>query len=259
MSYSALVTIASILELPTLLLLLLLVGVALSWTRWSGAGRLITSVSAFVLVALATTPAAVLIARQLEDAYPPVALTEQPAGAIILCDAIHIDLATSRKDSSLTRAAECLTEPASLAKRYPGMRLIYVADAASSQARKTEIAAAREVWLSLGIPETQMHFISSSPDPRDNVAQLKAAAPDKELRGYLLVASAMKMPRFAYAFESQGLATTPYPVDYRTAVGANAWFDPQNIRTVAASSRELTLGWALRYFGGHIERAADAS
>ena len=259
MTYSALLTIASLLELPTLLLLLLLVGIALSWTRWSGAGRLIASVSAIALAVFATTPASVWIARQLEDSFPPVVLAEQPAGAIILCEAIHVDLAASRKDSSLTHAAECLTEPASLARRYPGMRLIYVADAISPEARKTQIAAVREFWLSLGIPETQMLLISGSPDPRDNVAQLKAAAPGKDRKGWLLVTSAMNMPRLAYTFASQGLAVTPYPVDYRTAAGANAWFDAQNIKTVAASSRELALGWALRLFGSHIERTADAS
>ena len=183
----------------------------------------------------------------------------QASPEIILCEAIHVELAASRKDSSLTHAAECLTEPASLARRYPGMRLIYVADAISPEARKTQIAAVREFWLSLGIPETQMLLISGSPDPRDNVAQLKAAAPGKDRKGWLLVTSAMNMPRLAYTFASQGLAVTPYPVDYRTGAGANAWFDAQNIKTVAASSRELALGWALRLFGSHIERTADAS
>lgn len=259
MSYSTLMVIASLLELPTLLLLLVMVGITMTWTKWSQAGRLIASASAVALAAFTLTPAANLIARGLEDTYPPVALTQAPAGAIVVCDAIHVDIATSRKNSSLNSAAECLTEPATLAGRFPNMQLVYVADAASPEARKMQIAAARDNWQSLGIPESRMRFVSGAPDTRDNVARLAAIVPANQRKDWILVSSAMAMPRLAYVFNSQGFRIAPYPVDYRTAAGASAWFDGQNIRTVAMSSRELALGLALRYFGSHIERPEDAT
>ena len=108
-----------------------------------------------------------------KDLFPPVVPAEQPVGAIILAEAIHVDLAAPK--DLFTHAAECLTEPAKSGQTPSGMRLIYVADAISPEARKTQIAAVREFWLSLEFRNADA-FDFAPLDPRDNVAQLKVAA-----------------------------------------------------------------------------------
>jgi uncharacterized SAM-binding protein YcdF (DUF218 family) len=63
-------TLGVIAHAPHLIILLLLAGIALTWTRWRRAGRILSTIMGAALALAAFTPIASLLARPLENRFP---------------------------------------------------------------------------------------------------------------------------------------------------------------------------------------------
>jgi uncharacterized SAM-binding protein YcdF (DUF218 family) len=118
--------IAGFLTTPTHLAVgLAALGVILAWTRWRGAGRVIASIGALVLFALAFLPLSAIFVAPLEDRFPlPRSDIPLPSGIIVLGGATDERIEEARGEVTFTDAGERLTAGATLARRFPQAPLV---------------------------------------------------------------------------------------------------------------------------------------
>ncbi len=204
-------------QAPQIFFELLIVGVALLWTRWSRAGRILTTLMAVVILVFAVTPLAVIFARPLEDRFPQPDLGVAPTGIIVLGGAMDEGVSRARDMPALNDAAERLTEPVALMRRFPNARLVFSGGSGRlTPAAWTESDVARMFWRAMGVPDERMSFENRSRDTWENAVFTKELAQPKPGERWLLVTSAMHMPRSVGIFRKVGFEVTPMPVDYQT-------------------------------------------
>lgn len=212
-------------QAPQIFFELLAVGVALLWTRWRRAGRTLATTMTIVIVLFAVTPLAMIFVRPLEDRFPHPDLTTAPTGIIVLGGAMDEGVTRARKTPALNDAAERLTEPVALLRRFPDARLVFSGGSGRlTPAAWTESDVARMLWQSLGVPDQRMSFEDRSRDTWENAVFTKELVKPKPGERWLLVTSAMHMPRSVGIFRKIGFDVVPYPVDYQTGGGRGDFF-----------------------------------
>ncbi len=201
-----------------LLLLLLLLGAALLFTRFMRAGRRMVLASALGFLVLGILPVGTLMMRVLEDRFPrPAANIPAPAGIIVLGGAVDQQMTRLRGPIELTEAADRMTEGVLLARRFPDAKLVFTGGSAAllgSPYREAQVA--EQLFLGLGIPKERLVLESESRNTYENAIFTREVLQPKAGDVWLLVTSAAHMPRSMGIFRKAGINVTPYPVDYRT-------------------------------------------
>ncbi|MCH7937040.1 MAG: YdcF family protein [Proteobacteria bacterium] len=201
-----------------MLLLFLLLGMTLLWTRWRRAGRRLVSAVAVIGVTLAVFPFGGWLVGVLEDRFP--AVTTPPArvdGVIVAGGIVDPVLSDDRGQVAIGGAAERLFEMAALAKKYPRARLVFSGGSGSLiyQDRK-EAHAVKPLLRQLGIDLKRVIFEDRSRNTAENAAFSYRLVKPKKGEAWLLVTSAFHMPRAVGSFRQAGWEVIPYPVDYMT-------------------------------------------
>ena len=211
--------IAGFLTTPThLAVALVTLGVVLLWTRWRGAGRRVVTVGAILLFALAFLPLSALFVAPLENRFPlPRGELSSPAGIIVLGGSSDEHIEDARGQVTLTDAGARLTTGASLARRFPQARLVFTGGSASFVGSNlTEANSARRLWTELGVPQDHAIYEDRSRNTYENAIFTRDLVQPKAQETWLLVTSAMHMPRSMGIFRKAGFAVIAYPTDYRT-------------------------------------------
>lgn len=204
-------------EAPQIFIELLVVGVILLWTRWNRFGRILTTVMAVVILVVSITPISIFITRPLEDRFPQPDLSIPPTGIIVLGGAMDEGVTRARKMVTLNDAAERLTEPVALMRRFPNAKLVFSGGSGRmSPDDWMEADVARMMWRQLGVPDDRMMFEDKSRDTWQNAVFTKEMLNPKPGERWLLVTSATHMPRSVGIFRKIGFDVIPYPVDYQT-------------------------------------------
>ncbi len=191
----------------TILLAALLIAAVLLWTRWRGLGRRIVSVTALMVLLIATMPLENWIIRPLEDRFPQVnQLPEQISGIITLGGGV-----------------ERLFEFIALARRHPEARLVFSGGAGRLFARErvNEADAARMFFERMGLDVTRVIFENKSRNSYENAVLSYALVKPKTGEKWVLITSAVHMPRAVGVFRKVGWSVIPYPVNYVTGENAN--------------------------------------
>ncbi len=230
-------------HLPHLLLEIALVGVALMWTRWARAGRWLATGGVLALAVAGFTPFSALLVRPLEDRFPRPDLSVAPTGIIVLGGAVDEGVTRRRGLPALNDAAERMTEAVALARRFPDARLVFAGGSGRfTPLETTESDVARQFFLAQGVPAARMTFENQSRDTWENAAFTRALVQSKPGETWLLVTSAMHMPRSVGIFRQVGFPVTAYPVDYRTGGGLGDFVGlrrmGQSINDLDAASHE---------------------
>jgi uncharacterized SAM-binding protein YcdF (DUF218 family) len=159
----------------------------------------------------------------LENRFPPWDATgATPAGIVVLGGAISADMLATRGEIGINEAAERVVAVPALAKRYPAARIIYSGgDAGLFVHYESEADVVTDLFESLGIPASRLTLEGRSRNTIENAVYSKALAHPKPGERWLLVTSALHMPRAMGAFRQAGFAVEAYPVDYQT----NGWRD----------------------------------
>jgi uncharacterized SAM-binding protein YcdF (DUF218 family) len=128
-----------------------------------------------------------------------------------------------RGQPTLTGAAERLTEFVSLARHYPEARLVFTGGSGNlfDQTLK-ETLVARAVFAQLGLDVNRITFEDRSRNTYENAVLTRDLVAPKPEETWLLITSAMHMPRAHGAFVKVGWRILPYPVDYQTS-GSYDW------------------------------------
>lgn len=200
------------------LVLLLLLGAALLFTRFMRVGRGLVVASALGFVALGVLPVGTVMMRVLEDRFPPPpANMSAPAGIIVLGGTVDQRTTHYRGPIELTEGADRMTEAAMLARRFPDAKLVFTGGSAALLGSPyREALAAEKLFLGLGIAPERLVMESDSRNTYENAVLTRELLKPKPGEVWLLVTSAFHMPRSVGIFRKAGFDVTPYPVDYST-------------------------------------------
>jgi uncharacterized SAM-binding protein YcdF (DUF218 family) len=213
-----------ILTVPSHVITLLAVaGVVLLWTRFARAGRRLLFASLALVLVLGALPVGKALMLVLEQRFPPwVASGTPPHGIIVLGGAIEPERSAERGMVSLNGGAERVTEIAALARRFPAARIVFTGGSANLVfAGPPESAFMLDLLESFGIARARVQLEERSRNTAENARFTKALIDPKPGERWLLVTSAMHMPRAAGAFRKAGFAIEAYPVDWNTG----GWLD----------------------------------
>jgi uncharacterized SAM-binding protein YcdF (DUF218 family) len=136
-------------------------------------------------------------------------------GIVILSAGIDPFATKEHGQVSLNGAAERATVLPSLIKKYPQARVVY--SGGSGWLRRQDVReadAAKELFTQWNLPVEKMIFERDSRNTFENAEFSKKLAKPKKGETWLLVTSAVHMPRSVAIFEKLGWNVTAAPVDF---------------------------------------------
>ncbi len=204
-----------------LALIILIFGLLLLWTPWKRSGRTFTTLGGIGLIALAVLPVGPWLARPLEDRFPQFVADPGPVdGIIVLGGSTNPKLTEFRGQISLNGGVERLLAFADLARAYPEAKLVFSGGSGSLQpGQLREADVAEQVLAKIGGDTARIRFEREARNTFESGRKAKAAAAPDPSERWLLVTSAMHMPRAMGVFRKAGWPVTAYPVDYNTGGG----------------------------------------
>jgi uncharacterized SAM-binding protein YcdF (DUF218 family) len=216
--FFALSKILSPLAVPSSLFIIIgIVGIALLPTRYRATGRRLVVASLILIAAIAFLPIGTFLSQPLEDRFPPWTPAQgAPAGIIVLGGAIDPVLSAARGQIALNDEAERLTVAVKLARDYPNARIVFSGGNGDLIGGLPEGKFAAEFFESLGLPSNRIAIENQSRNTFENAVYTKRVVAPKPGERWLLVTSAMHMPRAVGVFRQIGFPIVPYPVDYQT-------------------------------------------
>jgi uncharacterized SAM-binding protein YcdF (DUF218 family) len=199
-------------------LALFFVGTVLLFTRFKRAGRRVLTFGAAMLLVVGIFPIGDWLTERLENRFPAnPKLPDKVAGIIVLGGTINQYLTASREQPSLTGGGERLTEFLYLAKRYPDAKLIFTGGSGSLfQQTFKEAEAAKIFFDRMGLPKNRVLYESRSRNTFENASFSRDIVQDYENGQWVLITSAIHMPRAVGVFRKTGWNIVPFPVDYHT-------------------------------------------
>ena len=115
-------------------------------------------------------PLHVWVQMPLEDRFPrPDPPPARVDGIVVLGGAVEQDLTEARGIPALNGAAERMTEPVALMRRYPEARLVFTGgQGALLHGGLTEADVARQLWTGMGVPPERVVFETASRNTHEN-------------------------------------------------------------------------------------------
>jgi uncharacterized SAM-binding protein YcdF (DUF218 family) len=184
--------------------------------RRAGVGGCVLVVLLFAIGGWSPVGPALLMT--LENRFGPAEIQGPVAGIVMLGGAVDSHISSDRGTIALMDAAERVTAVAELGRRYPEARILLSGGGShgTGTGRKTESSLARELLVSMGVPESRIELEERSLNTCQNAVESKLVARPGAADQWLLVTSASHMPRAVACFRAVDFPVTPYPVDYRT-------------------------------------------
>jgi uncharacterized SAM-binding protein YcdF (DUF218 family) len=205
-----------------LLLLLLLFGVGRLAVSRGRRGFRAVLIATLGMMITATLPVTAWLAAPLENRFPAVETPpEWVDGIILLGGAVDPRKSKERGQVALNAAAARVTETVALARRHPEARVLITGGNASLVPDGfTEAEPTRDLLIALGVEPGRLVIESASRNTWENAVLSYRAAQPRPGETWLLVTTAMHMPRSVGCFRRAGWSVVPYPVDYRTRPAA---------------------------------------
>jgi uncharacterized SAM-binding protein YcdF (DUF218 family) len=158
--------------------------------------------------------------RSLESRFNVPSLTsgDQFSGVIVLGGATGSPgISKAHGQVPLGDAAERMTEPIALMRKFPNFELIF----SGGEGRlvpngTTEAELAGVFYTEQGVDMKRVTLESQSRTTRENAIRVAALLGERCQQPWLLVTSAWHMPRSMSEFQAVGCNVTAYPVDFRT-------------------------------------------
>jgi uncharacterized SAM-binding protein YcdF (DUF218 family) len=194
-----------------------LAGIALLAIGYSRAGRWMLVASILLIAAVGILPIGSGLALPLEERFPRWDTTRgAPTGIVVLGGgAIRSDISADRGLIALGAAADRIIATVELARRYPSAHVVFVG--------RSEADFVIQFFEKLGVPQNRIIVERKSRNTAENAAFAEQLVMPKPGERWLLVTSAMHMPRAVGVFRKEGFAVEAYPVDYRTAGTKVQW------------------------------------
>ncbi|MBI3505831.1 MAG: YdcF family protein [Proteobacteria bacterium] len=226
----------------------LLAGVALLWTPWRKAARLLLTATMLAAIVLGSAPIGVIAVNWIENRIPPPArLPDRIDGIVVLGGDVDSRMMRLRPGTPGFDATRQIAM-ADLARRYPSAKLVYSGGSGQViQRDDTDSDGARLLLPVLGLDPARVIFENRSRNTYENAVFSRELANAREGENWLLVTSAFHMPRSVGNFRKAGWTIIPYPVGYMTPPDPTDGWTP----SLTFEGRMAYLAVALREFAGY--------
>ena len=194
-----------------------LAGIALLAIGYARAGRWMLVTSIVLIAAVGVLPIGSGLALQLEERFPRWDTTRgPPTGVVVLGGGvIKSEISAERGYVAVGRTAERIIAAIELARRYPGAHVVFAGGGEGDFVVR--------LLEKLGVPRDRVIVERKSRNTAEDAAFTKRLAMPKAGERWLLVTSAMHMPRAVGVFQKAGFAVDAYPVDYQTTGIKDPW------------------------------------
>ena len=203
--------------LDPVVLVLLAVVVALAAGRYGHAlqQRLLAGIAA-VLFCLAVLPVDEWLARPLENEYPRPALPARVDGIVILDGGVQWRVFATRDVQGHNTSVFRILAGADLARRFPAATLVYSGAPNSHNPRVQAAARATvdDLVATAGVAPARVRFEQASRDTAENLANSMKLVRPRPGQTWMLVTSAVHMPRAMAIARKLGWTMVPWPSDY---------------------------------------------
>jgi uncharacterized SAM-binding protein YcdF (DUF218 family) len=203
---------------PGNLLLLLLLAGLLAQALGRRRGFRLALAAGLALLVVAVLPLGDWLAAPLEARFSTPTLPAHIDGIIVLGGAVESGITRAHGQVALDGSASRITEALAIALRHPEAKLLLSGGDASILPRPGEREAddTRRLFIELGVPPDRILIEDRSRNTFENALFSRAVAAPKPGETWVLVTSAMHMPRAVGCFREVGWNVLPYPVDFRT-------------------------------------------
>lgn len=198
--------------------IVLCIGAGLCWTRWRRFGRGVVTLVVVMLAAVVATPIGYWVAAPLETRFDrPDPMPETVTGIIILGGGEQPFRSAVRGTLATNDGGERFTAALALARRYPEARVVFTGGSGSlAHPEASGVAVAVPLLTGLGLDPARLTLEGDSRNTYQNAVNSKRLIDPRPGETWLLVTSAMHMPRSVGVFRKAGWRVVPYPVDYQT-------------------------------------------
>ncbi|GIX16227.1 MAG: hypothetical protein KatS3mg119_0413 [Rhodothalassiaceae bacterium] len=184
--------------------------------RWAAAGLVYTLLMGFM-------GGWWLVARPLEDAARALARPAEPGAGILILGGAEDLIASTRAGELVTgEEAERIIAGLALAAAHPHAPVFYASGDLAPGAAAVRGRLAALFGQLLG-PGREIVVDGSSRDTCDNLAAVRRYEARHGRRGWILVTSALHMPRAVLCAQARGVRVLPHPVDWRAPGSLSAY------------------------------------
>ena len=200
-----------------IMVILGLAGITLLAIGYARAGRWLLIISIALIAAVGILPIGRELALPLEERFPRWDATKgPPAGIVVLGGGvIKPEISADRGEIAVGDTADRIIAAVELTRRYPTVRVVFVG--------RTESDFVIRFFEKLGLPSDRIFVERKSRNTIENATFAKQLVMPKPGERWLLVTSAMHMPRAIGVFRKAGFEVDAYPVDYRTTSTQSLW------------------------------------
>jgi uncharacterized SAM-binding protein YcdF (DUF218 family) len=234
-----------------LLVLLLAWGVIRLVRSRGGRGRVLVASVTVVLVAIAALPLGQWMIAPLEHRFPVPTLPERVDGIVLLGGAVEPRVTGGRIEPVIDTGGDRVFGFLALARRYPTAKLLLVGgESAIFPQGHSEAEVTRDLLVAQGLAPERMLIEPRSRNTIENAIFAQALAKPGPGETWLLVTSAVHMPRAIGCFRHAGWSVVAFPTDFR-AGDADDWslaFTP-HLALVELATREWLGLLAYRLLG----------
>lgn len=201
----------------------LLAGATLLWSGRRSAGRLLVGGAAAALLLFGLLPGATYLARPLEGRFPQPVLPASISGIVLLTGAEVVATSEASGLPQLGSHANRYVAALRLAHRYPAARIVITGEPLLQQDRTglgSQTAIARAILESVGVDPARIVYEQQSRDTCDNARNTRRLIDPAGDEKWVLVTSAIHMPRAVACFRAAGwYDLIPAPDAYQVAPG----------------------------------------
>lgn len=201
----------TLLQPSTVIVVVLLVSWGALELRLWRFGRLLLTTAVLLAAIPAVLPVAAWLALPLETHLTTPELPERVTGILILGGAVRTPVTVGNQQLSLNDRSERLLAGAHLARQYPAARVVLTGDAAST------FLDVNTLGVFDGIDTRRLEFVANSRSTYEDALFAIEQLQPRQGETWLMVTSALHMPRALGVFLAQGWQVIPYPVDRRYA------------------------------------------
>ena len=242
----------------SMVLILLLLGLLLSFTRLRKTSRFSLLLASVLLFVSAFTNIGQVAIDPLENAFTrPSVPPENVAAIIVLGGGMDADVNSVRKGWELKRAGDRFVEGLRLAQLYPDAKIVVTGGVSvMAPGNEPESDAGIRFFVDLGIPASRIILEDAARNTEENAQLTRDLLPPANGGAYLLVTSAFHMPRSVGLFRKAGVDVVPWPADYlstgQETFGPKLEQPAENLSNVSVAMREW-VGLLAYWLMGRIE------
>jgi uncharacterized SAM-binding protein YcdF (DUF218 family) len=217
-------------------------GVALLAIGHTRAGRWMLVASVVLIAAVGILPIGSGLALPLEERFARWDATRGPPTGIIVLGGgvIRSEISSDRGEIVLGNAAERIIAAGELARRYPGARVVFTGGNSNLVgAGPIEADFVGRFFEKIGVLRARVIVERKSHNTTENAALTKQLVMPKAGERWLLVTSAMHMPRAVGVFQKAGFAVDAYPVDYQTTGTKDVWTLSSALTNIRKTNRAV--------------------